>query len=152
MKPIFPAAGATLLALLALLAPATAEAHGIEIDSRLLPDGRFHVEVFYSDGRPARQAEIIVRDPSGNEVARGACDAEGIFEFPAPAGLDLEIEARHEGGHRAVHQIRAGQRGGETSSRPERGEIPYGKLAIGLVLIAALAAFLWWALRSRHAS
>ena len=76
MRSAAPAGAAVLLA---LCLPATAEAHRIEVDSVLLSDGRFHVEVFYSDGRPARKAEIIVRDASGQEVARGSCNAEGIF-------------------------------------------------------------------------
>jgi hypothetical protein len=149
MRSAAPAGAAVLLA---LLIPATAEAHRIEVDSALLADGRFHVEVFYSDGRPARKAEIIVRDSSGNEVARGSCNSEGIFEFPAPPGIDLEVEARHEGGHRAVHKIHAGGSGGESGPAGKRGQIPYAKLAIGVALIVVLAAFLWWALRKRHAS
>jgi uncharacterized GH25 family protein len=138
-------------ALVVLLAPASAAAHRIEVDARMLPDGRFHVEVFYSDGKPARKAEIIVRDLSGNEVARGAADADGVFEFLAPLGVELEVEARHEGGHRAVKKIKSREAEKGSSESGKRGRIPYGKLAVGVVLIVALALFVRWALRNRHA-
>ncbi len=149
MKLRAPVAAATAIA---FLVPALAEAHRLDVDSRLLPDGRLRIEVFYSDGRPARKAEVIVRDSNGAQVARGACDAEGVFEFPAPPGMDLEVEALHEGGHRGTHKFRSREAPAERVSREERGRVPYGKLAIGLALIAALATFFGWALRRRHAS
>jgi hypothetical protein len=143
-----------LLALLVLaLAAAPARAHAIKIDSFTLPDGRIRIEVFYStDARPALGAEVVVRDSSGAEVARGTTDERGGFEFASKPGAVLEVEARHEGGHRAVCVVRAGALPAGPLPVGQRRAVPWGALAAGLFIIAGLALGARWLLRSRRAS
>jgi len=140
---------AALAPLCLIFSPALLRAHQLRIDYRPLPEGGIRLEVYYSDGKPASGAEVVARGPDGAEVARGAADLQGVFEFRAPPGLSLEVEARHQGGHRATLAFVAGAPGTES---PARGAIPYWGLITGLVAIAALALLVRWGFRRRRAS
>jgi hypothetical protein len=150
MKAI--AGRALLAALILALARAPAEAHRLDIDPRRLPGGRVRIELFYSDGRPAEGASVVARGPDGKEVARGSSGAGGVFEFQAPEGLELTVEARHGGGHLAACRIPAGAADPSPASARERGPFPLGRLALGIAIIGLLAALLRWALRRSRAS
>jgi hypothetical protein len=146
-------APALLAPLILALDAAPAGAHAIKIDSFALPDGRIRVEVYYPlDARPALAAEVVVRDSSGTEVARGTTDERGGFEFAAKPGAVLEVEARHEGGHRAVCQVRAGALPAGPLSAARRGAVPWGALGAGLLIIAGLALGARWLRGRRRAS
>jgi hypothetical protein len=144
---------ATAAPLLVLgLAGRPAEAHRIDIDLLPLPDGRIRAEVYYSDGKAAAGAEVVVQGAGGREVARGTADGQGAFEFRAPPGEPISVVARHEGGHRAVKAWDPAGPLPERRSAAERGAIPFGKLLLGICLIAALGFILQRALRGRRAS
>jgi len=164
-----PAFLCTLFCAILVFWAAPAQAHRIAIDSIRLPDGRLRVEVYYADGRPAMGAEITVRSAGGAEVARGTTDGGGIFEFTAPTSEDLEVEARHEGTHRATQRIlrrevpaspspealpaaAPGAQAPPAAAARPRGAFPIWNLLAGIVLIAILSALLSRVLKGRRAS
>jgi hypothetical protein len=138
MRPLRHALPAALAAPALLLACREAWAHRLDLAWELLADGRIRVEAFYQDGRPAVGAEVVVME-GGREVARGLTDAEGAFHFPPPPGAAVSVEVRHEGGHRAFRMIAAGSASPEPVPRERRGALPWGRLALGLAIIAVLA-------------
>jgi hypothetical protein len=142
------AAGAAVAAVL-LLARAEAGGRKFDFNTTSLPDGRLRIEVFSTDGRPAKKADVTVRTADGLEVARGATDADGIFLLLPPPGADVDVEVKQEGGHHANRKVHA--RGGRKEAAPP-GQIPYGKFALGGLMALTLAVFFWWALRLRRRS
>jgi hypothetical protein len=146
--------GPALYAPLALvLAVGPVHAHALKIDSFALPDGRIRVEVYYStDAALAVGAEVVVRDSSGAEVARGTADERGGFEFAAKPGALLTVEARHQGGHRAVLEIRAGALPAGPLPAAQRRAVPWVALGAGLLVIAGAALGARRLLRKRRAS
>lgn len=87
------------------------------------------MEAFFSDGSPARGAEVEVRDArSGAVLLRGHTDAQGAFEFSPPRRADLRVVVTAELGHRAECSI----------SREELPAAPAAGTAAGAVDLEAL--------------
>ncbi len=144
-----------LAAVLLFFSPSALHAHRLNMDWRQLENGKILVEVFYSDGKPAREAKIVVRRLDGSEVTRGMADEKGAFEFEVPGGGDLEVEAIHEGAHRATARIRgspAGEAPAKSDQKSERGSVPLKMLVLGIVVIAVVAVAARLALRRLRAS
>lgn len=140
------------LACAAICAIATpARAHRMDLDLVALDGGRLRAEVYYSDGRPAAGAEILVRDGAGKEILRGVADPQGKFEFQPPVGVAFEVEARHEGGHRAARRVEPGKPLPPATPPERRGEAPIGKLIAGVAVIAVLSFLIRRMIRGRRA-
>ncbi len=132
-------------------AAAPAWAHRLDLDLIPLDGGRLRAEVYYSDGRPAARAEIFVRDGAGKEILRGFADAEGRFEFQPPLEAAFEVEARHEGGHRAARRVEPGQPLPPATPPGQRGRVPIEKLIAGVVILSVLAFLARRLVRGRRA-
>ncbi len=126
-------------------------AHRMDLDLIALDGGRLRAEVYYSDGRPAAGAEIAVRDGAGKEILRGVADPQGKFEFQRPAQAAFEVEARHEGGHRAARRVEPGKPIPPPTPPERRGEVPIAKLLAGVAIIAALSFLIRRMIRGRRA-
>ena len=133
----------------AALSPGRAAAHALEVTVRVPPDAAaLTVVVGFDDETPAEDAEVVLRDAAGNEVARGKTDARGVclLTRPAPGRYVATAEAV---GHRTKVEFEvAGATEAEgaeyTGRRPDR---TLG-VALGVGgLLAASVAFWWLRLR-----
>jgi nickel transport protein len=113
-----------------------ASAHDLDAAYKIR-DGRVELEVYFDDNTPARNANVIVRDSSGNIIAQGKTDHEGRWSFPVPGRENYEIVVDTGDGHRKVIES---TRGSDHPSRAEFTRTPWVKMILGFLLIA-LAAF-----------
>ncbi|HVS36894.1 MAG TPA: energy-coupling factor ABC transporter permease [Gemmataceae bacterium] len=114
-KPASPA-GVTLpppalllLAVLGVLWTATpAQAHRLEADYRVRPDGQVQVESWFSEGGNAPAgAKIQVFRANRDVLIDSAVDGNGIFVFAPQAAEDLRVVVSAGAGHRAEFVIPA---------------------------------------------
>ena len=87
-----------------LLAGGTAEAHGINIFTRVETDSVYVVSQF-SGGKKVKGGKIIVTDTQGVELVKGTTNTEGEFSFKIPQKTDLKIVLLTGTGHRAERVI-----------------------------------------------
>ncbi len=83
-----------ILIILAALLPRGASAHGVGVFARV-EGGTVHAEGRFG-GAPCRNCRVTVTDnETGETLARGLTDEEGMFSFPLPqaAGLAIAIDA-----------------------------------------------------------
>jgi nickel transport protein len=151
-----------LLTAATLLAAADpARAHALCVECKL-HGNEVRVEVFYSDNSPAADARVTVRDAAGNEVAAGRTDAQGVWTFARPAAGSYEVVADAGAGHRrsltmtvpaAESPPAAGPPGDVTISEgPTRAEataVPWGRVLLGLAVLAAVGCGARWVGRRR---
>jgi nickel transport protein len=141
-----------LTALLLVLAAANpVHAHALGADAKLRGN-RVEVEAYYSDDTPARDAHVTVHDAADHTIAEGRTDEHGRWQFPAPPPGSYTVVVDAGAGHRTTRTVTIPSRpaDGETVSEgPPRAEFtrfPWGQMALGLAIIAALAGG-WLALR-----
>jgi cobalt/nickel transport system permease protein len=93
---------ALLLATLAGLAiPASAQAHRLEAEYRVLADGRVQVESWFDlTGDSPQGASVKVYRVSGPLVAEGELDPKGLFSFRADRTEPLRVVVSAGAGHR----------------------------------------------------
>lgn len=138
-----PKAAAALCAALALLLPAApARAHRL-LAEVVESDGGARVEAFFSDGAAARGARVEARDGSGRALS-GETDERGVFVLsPGALSGTVEVVVLGRDGHRA--EARA-----DLSAPPPEGAapkgrralpVPWGRVALGVAVVAALAAW-----------
>ena len=87
-------------ALVSLVAPSLAEAHGIGVEVRLKGD-RLAVEGYFDDNTAATDATVKVTTEGGETIAEGKTDAKGLWSFPAPPPGKYRISLDGGGGHLA---------------------------------------------------
>jgi hypothetical protein len=131
----------------AALSPGRAVAHALEVTVRVPPDAApLTVVVGFDDETPAEDAEVVLRDAAGNEVARGKTDARGVCLLgrPAPGKYVATAEAV---GHRTRVEFEVV---GTTEASEYTGWRPDRTLGVALGvggLLAASVAFWWLRLR-----
>jgi cobalt/nickel transport system permease protein len=93
---------AVLLASLSGLAvPGAAEAHRLEAEYRVLPDGRLQVESWFDlTGDSPQGASVKVFRTNGALVTEGELDAKGLFSFTAERTEPLRVVVSAGAGHR----------------------------------------------------
>ena len=144
---------AALLFLLAIAAPVHAHALGVSATFR---NNRIEVEAYYSDDTPAHDAAVMVHDHAGRLVAEGRTDDQGKWQFPAPQPGPYTVVIDAGAGHRksasiVVPAVLPPGPTGPISDGPSRAEFtrfPWLRMALGLAIIAALAAG-WFLVRRR---
>ena len=98
--------GKYLLPLL-LLMPAQALAHKLNIFAQA--EGTTIVgRVYFTGDIPARQVDIIARDPSGRELGRAKTDDQGNFAIPASV-IDYHLTVETADGHAASATVSAAE-------------------------------------------
>jgi cobalt/nickel transport system permease protein len=112
---------ALLLASLAGLAvPRAAEAHRLEAEYRVLPDGRLQVESWFDlTGDSPQGASVKVFQTNGALVAEGELDAKGLFSFTAERTEPLRVVVSAGAGHRKELLIPKDER-----ARHATGDVP----------------------------
>jgi nickel transport protein len=138
-----------LLAFLcAIIFAGPAAAHDLGATTKVR-DGRVELEAYFDDDKPARGAQVVVNDLSGNVIAQGRTDQEGRWSFAVPGQASYEITVDAGDGHRVVV---SSTRAAERPSRTQFTRTPWVKIGLGLGLIALGAFGLQAALRrSRQA-
>lgn len=137
-----------LLPALALLVclPGLCQAHGVFIFA--WEDGeRVCSESYFSKKNKVRQAEVIMADSSGEVLAKGRTDDQGLYCFARPGGAaDLVFTVLAGPGHKgsfALHLDPAAKTGSEAEAAPEAGTAGAGTVAdgVGATFAANGAAF-----------
>lgn len=131
------AVAGVVAALLLLLVPTPALAHGFFADYKFVSANTVRIECWYQDGEPPRSARVVVRRADGSEVTSGTCNAEGVFEFPYDRSEGLTVEVDAGAGHKAQLLIT-----GSRVPSEGRGRLPLREAVAGLAFVLALAAFL----------
>jgi nickel transport protein len=138
--------------LLVLFVPTAAHAHALGAEAKLRGN-RVEVEAYYSDNTPAVDAHVAVYDAADHTIAEGRTDEHGRWTFPTPPPGRYTVVVNAGAGHRTspIAVIIPGQPAdGETVSegplREEFTRFPWERVALGLGIIAALAAC-WLAVR-----
>jgi nickel transport protein len=76
---------------------------------------------FFVGGGRAQDAETILRDADGRELARARTDAQGAFRFASPPGLDVAVIVNAGDGHVAEAPV-AGDRFAQNSTQENAQE------------------------------
>ncbi len=94
---------ALLLAVLCVLWAATpAQAHRLDADYRVRPDGKVQVESWFDvGGKAPAGAKVQVFRPDGELLTEGSLDEQGIFVFAPKETEDLKVVVSAGAGHRA---------------------------------------------------
>ncbi len=63
------------------------------------------VEGYFTDGKKAKNSEIIVFDAANSELLRGTSDADGQFSFAIPQQNDMRITVNAGMGHQTEYSL-----------------------------------------------
>ena len=151
----FPHQIATVCLLLAGAGPAFA--HRLIVDPTPVGD-RLRVEAYYEDDTPAQYAKVTVV-VDGRTVAEGQTDDRGVWTCPRPAPGTYTVRVADHG-HAGKETVVIPDPNASPlavsadpdpprEDRSERTRTPWGRLAIGLAIIAGLT--LVWRFRPRPA-
>jgi cobalt/nickel transport system permease protein len=154
-----------------LWAAAPAQAHRLDADYRVRPDGKVQVESWFDvDDKAPAGAKVQVFRPDGALLSEGSLDERGVFVFsPGEAG-NLKVVVYAGAGHRAEFTIpkeilareSKNSSGQEKTSGPSRLNINYaplveraqlshcGEVMTGLAFLLGLAAFVMSWRNMRH--
>jgi hypothetical protein len=120
---------------------APALAHNLHVDCRVRGDKVF-VEAFYDGDEPAEKALVKVMN-GDKEIAAGSTDKKGKWSFATPAPGKYLVKVDGGAGHRAEQEFDVPAEKTVSPPREDRPDNLWLKVAIGLVVIAALSgAFL----------
>jgi nickel transport protein len=139
--------------LLLLLVTPVARAHALGAEVKLRGN-RVEVEAYYSDDTPARDAHVIIHNAADQVIAEGRTDDRGRWQFPVPPAGRYSVVVDAGAGHRKTvniaipNQTSDGETVSEGPPREEFTRFPWGRVALGLAIIAALGGG-WLALRRR---
>jgi hypothetical protein len=153
-------------ALFAVLAIAgRADAHKLGAECKL-HGGRVHVEAYYDDNTPARDAHVGVADSAQQRIAEGRTDANGCWSFAAPSPGNYLVIVDAGAGHRT--QLQLTLPGAATNAASDEGtccedagsltvtdgptrdaftRAPWVQLGIGVALLGAIGGGFWIARR-----
>ena len=129
-----------------LLVATSVRAHGLGVAWKFdKANGTVEVSAFFNDDSPAASAGVRVTSfLAGDEIAAGRTDPRGNWSFPIPKPGRYRIEVNAGDGHRSrvdfnVSVDPAGVAIDDGPSREEFTRFPWGRLGIGLAIIAAAA-------------
>lgn len=150
-----------LVLLVPLLTPSVAQAHRLDADYRLLPDGMVEIECWFGlAGDAPRGAKVQVFRRDASLLTEGTVDEKGRFRFPMVGKEPLKVVINAGVGHRK--EIRIPGNAEEQipddpppslvySSRNRRDD--FALMVIGVGVIVAVAGFVLslrnaWAIRA----
>lgn len=134
--------------LVLLSTPASGWAHDVKLTCKQVGD-RVEVNAFYDDRTDAGGAEIKVENADKKVIAKGITDAQGFWSFPAPGEGAYMVHVDAGFGHLAHTELIIGTSTPDGPTREEMTRTPWGKIAIGLIVIAAMSAAFLLASRLR---
>ncbi len=94
---------ATITTILLLITP-PAFAHKLNMFA-YVEGNEIFVEGYFTDGKKAKNSEIIVFDASNSELLRGISDADGQFSFAIPQQSDMRITVNAGMGHQTEYSL-----------------------------------------------
>ena len=111
------------------MSPLYSYAHRMLIDC-MVEDGTVFVNVFFPDGKPARNVEVKVYTSGGTVYLSGQTDREGLFSFAAADKKYFKVVATGKLGHKVEQEVSLN---GPVSRPPEKSEevSPTGSKARG---------------------
>jgi len=108
-------ASAVLLALGSGILSSEAQAHKVNMFA-FAEGNQVFVEGYFSDGKRAKNSEVIVYDPDGETLVRGVTDDEGAYTFDIPKQDDLRITLNAGMGHMTEYVIASNELTGLSDS------------------------------------
>ena len=84
--------------------PPSSHAHRMLIDC-MVEDGAVLVDVFFPNGRPAKNVKVEVFKPDETLYVSGETDEEGRFSFDARDEIQLKVAATGELGHKVEQEL-----------------------------------------------
>ena len=95
----------------------TSEVHAHKVNMFAFAEGnQVFVEGYFSDGKRAKNSEVIVYDPDGEILVRGNTDDEGAYTFAIPNQNDLRITLNAGMGHMTEYAIASNELSGISDS------------------------------------
>jgi nickel transport protein len=136
----------------AVLSPGRADAHALELTVRVPPDApEVTLLAAFDDDMPAKEAEVVVTDAEGKEIAKGKTDEKGVWKFAKPASGTYFAVVEASGHKDRVKFEVAGESATETEYTGWRPDRTLGLvLGVGGLLLAS-AGFWWLRLRKPSA-
>jgi nickel transport protein len=159
-----------LAALASLLAPGHAAAHRLDAEVLVLPGRQLQVEGWFSDGYPARGAEVEVFGQQSELLTEGRLNDQGVVVLPLGETTPVRVVISAGAGHRKevtisviafARAVAEGttQSGPPTPSREASftaipvadrdSRFPIKDVMVGIGFVLALAAFVL-SLRNAH--
>ena len=107
--------------------PSYSYAHRMLVDS-LVEDGTVFVDVFFPDGKPAKNVKVEVYKADETLYLSGQADAEGRFSFDPKDETHFKVVAVGEMGHRAEQEVSIDKTMTESSGKSEGTAPVVGKM------------------------
>ncbi len=132
--------------------PSSSHAHRMLIDC-MVEDGTVLVDIFFPNGRPAKNVKIEVYKPDETLYVSGETDEAGRFSFDAGHETRLKVTATGELGHKVEQELslKKGKPPEESKETvPARGEVkrretfPFREVFAGLGYIFGAAGILMY--------
>jgi cobalt/nickel transport system permease protein len=157
---------ALLFALVSVIwAAAPVQAHRLDADYRVRPDGKVQVESWFDvGGKAPAGAKVQVFRPNGELLDGGVLDEQGIFVFALKDAENLKVVVSAGAGHRAEFAIPkdklwtapaenpapVGSSAAPTPMIERSRQPPYKEILTGFAFVLALAAFVMSLRNMRH--
>jgi nickel transport protein len=110
-----PAASVVLLLLGSGILSSEVQAHKVNMFA-FAEGNQVFVEGYFSDGKRARNSEVIVYGSDGERLVRGVTDDEGAYTFDIPSQSDLRITLNAGMGHMTEDIIASNELSGSSDS------------------------------------
>jgi hypothetical protein len=122
------------------LAPTSSWAHALRADYSI-KDGVIHLEAYFDDDSPARNAQVLLRDNDEKTLTESSTDARGLCSLPTPPPGRYFLIVDAGMGHRHKQPIIIASEKQTTSvaatenTRKEHTAFPYFKVSLGFGII-----------------
>jgi len=127
-------------------------AHRLEMEYKILKDGRIQIESWFETGDSPPNAKVQVFLPGNQLLIDGKLDKDGTFVFKADRTLPLRVVINAGAGHRKELSIPIVLKGGKESNSENASsdgiaksgrtqEYPYKDVLVGIGFLLATAAF-----------
>ena len=132
------------------MSPSYSHAHRMLVDC-MVEDGTVLVDVFFPDGKPARNVKVEVYRSDESLYLSGETDAEGRFGFDPGNETHFKVAAIGKLGHRAEQEVSLNEAMPGPSEKSEREDevrqhepIPLREIFAGLGYIFGVAGILMY--------
>jgi hypothetical protein len=141
-----------ILCFVCAMLPSSSHAHRMLIDC-MVEGETVLVDVFFPDGRPAKNVKVEVYKPDDTLYISGETDEEGRFSFDAGDKTQLKVTATGELGHKAEQELSLKKEKPLEDSEeasPARGEVkrrvafPFREVFAGFGYILGVAGILMY--------
>lgn len=108
-----------LLMILILMGSFPGMVHAHKVNMFAFAEGdQVFVEGYFSDGKRAKNSEVIVYGPDGDVLVKGVTDEEGAYTFDIPGPGDLRITLNAGMGHMTEYVIASNELSGVDAGAP----------------------------------